>query len=228
MQIHVRGSRRAWLPALVAAATLAACGGDDGGSVAGVSALAQNQGQAQDQQADGAAQRRVSPSGVPYANPASGGRYKPVISNGQVQPSLSGGTIEENAWVDTPVDSDGDGTKDRIHVRIVRPSETANGARTPVIVLASPYYAGLADSPNHDVDVELDGTPHPVATSAAAGGASARVMAARRSCGYFSSSKRPRWPFMDRRLFHPARLHDRLCGFPWHRRFRRLPDDPHA
>ncbi|MGR3908127.1 Xaa-Pro dipeptidyl-peptidase [Burkholderia sp. SR8] len=178
MQIHVRGSRRAWLPALVAAATLAACGGDDGGSVAGVSALAQAQGEAQDQQADSAAQRRVSPSGVPYANPASGGRYKPVISNGQVQPSLSGGTIEENAWVDTPVDSDGDGTKDRIHVRIVRPSETASGARTPVIVLASPYYAGLADSPNHDVDVELDGTPHPVATAAAAGGASARAMAA--------------------------------------------------
>jgi len=181
MQFHFRGSRRAWLPALVAAATLAACGGDDGGSVAGVSALAQAQGQ--DQQGDSAASAdnasgRVSPSGVPYANPASGGRYRPVISNGQVQPSLSGGTIEENAWVDTPVDSDGDGTRDRIHVRIVRPSETANGARTPVIVLASPYYAGLADSPNHDVDVELDGTPHPAAAAAAPGGASARIMAA--------------------------------------------------
>ncbi|MET3553603.1 Xaa-Pro dipeptidyl-peptidase [Burkholderia sp. 567] len=181
MQFHFRGSRRAWLPALVAAATLAACGGDDGGSVAGVSALAQGQGQ--DQQGDSAASAenasgRVSPSGVPYANPASGGRYRPVISNGQVQPSLSGGTIEENAWVDTPVDSDGDGTRDRIHVRIVRPSETANGARTPVIVLASPYYAGLADSPNHDVDVELDGTPHPAAAAAAPGGASARIMAA--------------------------------------------------
>ncbi|WP_175805354.1 Xaa-Pro dipeptidyl-peptidase [Burkholderia ambifaria] len=181
MQFHFRGSRRAWLPALVAAATLAACGGDDGGSVAGVSALAQSQGQ--DQQGDSAASAdnasgRVSPSGVPYANPASGGRYRPVISNGQVQPSLSGGTIEENAWVDTPVDSDGDGTRDRIHVRIVRPSETANGARTPVIVLASPYYAGLADSPNHDVDVELDGTPHPAAAAAAPGGASARIMAA--------------------------------------------------
>ena len=181
MQFHFRGSRRAWLPALVAAATLAACGGDDGGSVAGVSALAQSQGQ--DQQGDSAASAdnasgRVSPSGVPYANPASGGRYRPVISNGQVQPSLSGGTIEENAWVDTPVDSDGDGTPDRIHVRIVRPSETANGARTPVIVLASPYYAGLADSPNHDVDVELDDTPHPAAAAAAPGGASARIMAA--------------------------------------------------
>ncbi|WP_175699554.1 Xaa-Pro dipeptidyl-peptidase [Burkholderia ambifaria] len=181
MQFHFRGSRRAWLPALVAAATLAACGGDDGGSVAGVSALAQGQGQ--NQQGDSAASvdnasGRVSPSGVPYANPASGGRYRPVISNGQVQPSLSGSTIEENAWVDTPVDSDGDGTRDRIHVRIVRPSETANGARTPVIVLASPYYAGLADSPNHDVDVELDGSPHPAAAAAAPAGASARVMAA--------------------------------------------------
>nr|WP_057927579.1 Xaa-Pro dipeptidyl-peptidase [Burkholderia ambifaria] len=181
MQFHVRGSRRAWLPALVAAATLAACGGDDGGSVAGVSALAQGQGQQDDGAAAAADAQglasRMSPSGVPYANPASGGRYKPVISNGQVQPSLSGGTIEENAWVDTPVDSDGDGTRDRIHVRIVRPTETANGARTPVIVLASPYYAGLADSPDHDVDVELDGTPHPAATAAAVG-TSARIMAA--------------------------------------------------
>ncbi|MBY4832963.1 Xaa-Pro dipeptidyl-peptidase [Burkholderia dolosa] len=178
MKLHRTGLHRAWVPALVAAAALAACGGDDGGSVAGASALAQGQSQeavasAADAQSQSLASR-VSPSGVPYASLASGGRYRPVIANGQVQPSLSGGTIEENAWVDTPVDSDGDGTKDRIHVRIVRPSETANGARTPVIVLASPYYAGLADSPNHDVDVELDGTPH----AAAAGAASARIMAA--------------------------------------------------
>ncbi|MBX4145500.1 Xaa-Pro dipeptidyl-peptidase, partial [Ralstonia pickettii] len=85
-----------------------------------------------------------------------------------------------NAWVDTSVDSDGDGTRDRIHVRIVRPTETANGARTPVIVLASPYYAGLADSPDHNVDVELDGTPHPAANApaAAAASTSARIMAA--------------------------------------------------
>lgn len=178
MNFHRIGARRAWLPALVAAATLAACGGDDGGSVAGVSALAQGQ---QDDAAAAAASApslasRISPSGVPYANPTSGGRYRPVIDNGQVQPSLSGGTIEDNAWVDTSVDSDGDGKRDRIHVRIVRPAETANGARTPVIVLASPYYAGLADSPDHDVDVELDGTPH--AAAAAEGAASAHIMAA--------------------------------------------------
>ncbi|KVE67617.1 Xaa-Pro dipeptidyl-peptidase [Burkholderia vietnamiensis] len=180
MQFHPGGFRRAWLPALAAAATLAACGGDDGGSVAGASALAQTQQDAASASADaaGSLSSRVSPSGVPYANPASGGRYKPVIDDGQVQPSLSGATIEENAWVDTPVDSDGDGTRDRIHVRIVRPSETASGARTPVIVLASPYYAGLADSPDHDVDVELDGTPHPATTATAAGGAATRIMAA--------------------------------------------------
>ncbi|KVP81760.1 Xaa-Pro dipeptidyl-peptidase [Burkholderia ubonensis] len=165
--------RRAWLAALVAAATLAACGGEDGSGVPGASALAQGR---QEGAAAPAADAqplaaRFSPSGVPYAA-LSGGRYPPVIQNGQVQPSLSGATINEEAWVETPVDSDGDGARDRIHVRVVRPTETASGARTPVIVLASPYYNNLADSPNHNVDVELDGTPHPAASSAA------RIMAA--------------------------------------------------
>ncbi|WP_431822933.1 Xaa-Pro dipeptidyl-peptidase [Burkholderia sp. F1] len=154
--------RRAWLAALVAAATLAAAG------VPGASALAQGRQEGAAALAADAKQlaARFSPSGVPYAD-LSGSRYRPVIQNGQVQPSLSGGTITEEAWVETPVDSDGDGAKDRIHVRIVRPSETASGARTPVIVLASPYYNNLADSPNHNVDVELDGTPHPAASGAA-------------------------------------------------------------
>ncbi|KVN39642.1 X-prolyl-dipeptidyl aminopeptidase [Burkholderia pyrrocinia] len=173
MRHHRTEPRRAWLVALAAAATLAACGGEDGAGVPGASALAQGR---QDEAAAPAADAkqlaaRFSPSGVPYAS-LSSGRYRPVIQDGQVQPSLSGGTIAEEAWVDTPVDSDGDGTKDRIHVRIVRPAETATGARTPVIVLASPYYNNLADSPNHNVDVELDGTPHPTTS------ASARIMAA--------------------------------------------------
>ncbi|KWK78908.1 Xaa-Pro dipeptidyl-peptidase [Burkholderia ubonensis] len=173
MRLQRTEPRRAWLAALVAAATLAACGGDDGAGVPGASALAQGR---QEGAAAPAADAqplaaRFSPSGVPYAA-LSGGRYPPVIQNGQVQPSLSGATINEEAWVETPVDSDGDGARDRIHVRVVRPTETASGARTPVIVLASPYYNNLADSPNHNVDVELDGTPHPAASSAA------RIMAA--------------------------------------------------
>ncbi|KVG82215.1 X-prolyl-dipeptidyl aminopeptidase [Burkholderia ubonensis] len=168
MRLQRTEPRRAWLAALVAAATLAACGGEDGAGVPGASALAQGR---QEGAAAPAADAqplaaRFSPSGVPYAA-LSGGRYPPVIQNGQVQPSLSGATINEEAWVETPVDSDGDGARDRIHVRVVRPTETASGARTPVIVLASPYYNNLADSPNHNVDVELDGTPHPAASSAA-------------------------------------------------------------
>ncbi|KWI69866.1 Xaa-Pro dipeptidyl-peptidase [Burkholderia ubonensis] len=173
MRLQRTEPRRAWLAALVAAATLAACGGDDGAGAPGASALAQGR---QEGAAAPAADAqplaaRFSPSGVPYAA-LSGGRYPPVIQNGQAQPSLSGATINEEAWVETPVDSDGDGARDRIHVRVVRPTETASGARTPVIVLASPYYNNLADSPNHNVDVELDGTPHPAASSAA------RIMAA--------------------------------------------------
>ncbi|KVO66875.1 X-prolyl-dipeptidyl aminopeptidase [Burkholderia ubonensis] len=173
MRLQRTEPRRAWLAALVAAATLAACGGEDGAGAPSASALAQGR---QEGAAAPAADAqplaaRFSPSGVPYAA-LSGGRYPPVIQNGQVQPSLSGATINEEAWVETPVDSDGDGARDRIHVRVVRPTETASGARTPVIVLASPYYNNLADSPNHNVDVELDGTPHPAASSAA------RIMAA--------------------------------------------------
>ncbi|KVC75326.1 X-prolyl-dipeptidyl aminopeptidase [Burkholderia ubonensis] len=173
MRLQRTEPRRAWLAALVAAATLAACGGEDGAGAPGASALAQGR---QEGAAAPAADAqplaaRFSPSGVPYAA-LSGGRYPPVIQNGQVQPSLSGATINEEAWVETPVDSDSDGARDRIHVRVVRPTETASGARTPVIVLASPYYNNLADSPNHNVDVELDGTPHPAASSAA------RIMAA--------------------------------------------------
>ncbi|KVE38477.1 Xaa-Pro dipeptidyl-peptidase [Burkholderia sp. TSV86] len=172
MKIRKTESLRIWSTAIAVAVLLTACGGDDGSGLPGASMFAQT-GRSENTDAAPAAAgarpvfARFSPSGVPYADLSSGGRYRPVIANGQVQPSLSGNTISEEAWVETPVDSDGDGVKDRIHVRIVRPAETASGARTPVIVLASPYYNGLADSPNHNVDVELDGTPHPVASTAA-------------------------------------------------------------
>ncbi|WP_323123407.1 Xaa-Pro dipeptidyl-peptidase [Burkholderia alba] len=162
MKLHAKEAARPWLAAIAAAALLAACGGDDGAAGGVASALSQARPGDTASAAAGAqaGKPRHSPSGVPYAD-LSSGKYRPVIKDGQVQPSLSGATITEQAWVDTPVDSDGDGVKDRIHVRIVRPTETDSGARTPVIVLASPYYNGLADSANHDVDVELDGTPHP-------------------------------------------------------------------
>lgn len=64
--------------------------------------------------------------------------------------------IRERIWVQTTVDSDGDGEPDRVAVRIIRPGATAGGLKVPVIFQASPYYAGLNDVPNHD-DVDRDG-----------------------------------------------------------------------
>ncbi|GGJ96892.1 Xaa-Pro dipeptidyl-peptidase [Pilimelia anulata] len=57
--------------------------------------------------------------------------------------------IREQLTVETPVDSDADGVRDRVAVRVIRP-RTAPGVRVPVIFQPSPYYAGLLDIPNHD------------------------------------------------------------------------------
>ncbi|MER5429853.1 Xaa-Pro dipeptidyl-peptidase [Streptomyces sp. NPDC002588] len=50
--------------------------------------------------------------------------------------------IREAVWVDTGLDGDGDGKRDRVAVDIVRPREpTARGRKVPVIMDASPYYS---------------------------------------------------------------------------------------
>ncbi|MDF2264438.1 Xaa-Pro dipeptidyl-peptidase [Streptomyces coacervatus] len=50
--------------------------------------------------------------------------------------------IREAVWVDTGLDSDGDGKADRVAVDIVRPREPAQqGRKVPVIMDASPYYS---------------------------------------------------------------------------------------
>lgn len=63
--------------------------------------------------------------------------------------------IRERLFVETAVDSDADGRRDRVEIRVIRPRETDAGLRVPVIVQPSPYYAGLNDVPNHD-DVDRD------------------------------------------------------------------------
>ncbi|RZU53959.1 X-Pro dipeptidyl-peptidase [Krasilnikovia cinnamomea] len=78
---------------------------------------------------------------------ASGTGTEPVYDYGQA--------VREQVWVQTPVDSDGDGRPDRVAVRIIRPR--TDGRKVPVIFQASPYYAGLNDVPNHD-DIDRDGT----------------------------------------------------------------------
>ncbi|MDR6227594.1 X-Pro dipeptidyl-peptidase [Desmospora profundinema] len=64
--------------------------------------------------------------------------------------------IRETVYVEAPMDSDGNGENDRIAVDLMRPKETDEGLRVPVIYEMSPYRAGLKDVPFHDVDVELN------------------------------------------------------------------------
>ena len=51
-----------------------------------------------------------------------------------------GGATRSEAWVETNVDTDGDGTADRVHVRVSYPEGSADGERPPVIAVASPYH----------------------------------------------------------------------------------------
>jgi X-Pro dipeptidyl-peptidase len=86
------------------------------------------------------------PAGAPSAPPP--GPTEPVYDYTQA--------IREQVWVQTAVDSDFDGLRDRVAVRIIRPRESGPRDRMPVIFQPSPYYAGLNDVPNHD-DVDRDG-----------------------------------------------------------------------
>ena len=53
--------------------------------------------------------------------------------------------VVHDLWVETEFDSDGNGTKDRVHVGIARPIQTdTQGLKVPVIYYTSPYFAGTA------------------------------------------------------------------------------------
>lgn len=80
----------------------------------------------------------------------------PVFEDGQAQPVFDpADVVRESLWVDAPVDSDGDGADDKVHVEVVRPKATEHGMKVPIVYQASPYYAGGNEVANHDVDVEL-------------------------------------------------------------------------
>ena len=89
----------------------------------------------------------------------------PVVKDGQSQPVFNADPtswIRQELWVETESDSDHDGRRDRVHVSLARPAETATGVRVPVIYEDSPYYAGGTDISNWSVDHELGA--HPPAT----------------------------------------------------------------
>ncbi|WP_225992067.1 Xaa-Pro dipeptidyl-peptidase [Actinomadura montaniterrae] len=69
---------------------------------------------------------------------------KIVVKDGVTQPVFSyKDAIREHVYVQSSVDSDRDGKPDRINVDIIRPKETEQGLKVPVIMDESPYYDNL-------------------------------------------------------------------------------------
>ncbi|KFM99439.1 Xaa-Pro dipeptidyl-peptidase [Bacillus clarus] len=80
---------------------------------------------------------------------------KVELENGMTKPIYSlDEAIVENLFVETEVDSDRDGKKDRVSIKVMRP-KTNPGVKVPVIYEMSPYRAGLKDVPVYNVDEEL-------------------------------------------------------------------------
>ncbi|MEU3303855.1 Xaa-Pro dipeptidyl-peptidase [Streptomyces sp. NPDC006678] len=80
-----------------------------------------------------------------------GDRTQPVFSRAEA--------IHQQVDIETEVDSDGDGRRDTVRMRILRPKETDARLRVATIVEASPYWAGIDDVPFHNVDMDDDGLP---------------------------------------------------------------------
>ncbi|MFI0405152.1 Xaa-Pro dipeptidyl-peptidase [Actinomadura sp. 3N508] len=77
-----------------------------------------------------------------------------VVKDGKTQPVFSyKDAIREKIFVETKVDSDGDGKRDRVSVYLTRPKETNEGLKVASIIEGSPYYGGLHDTPYHPADV---------------------------------------------------------------------------
>lgn len=82
------------------------------------------------------------------------------IKDGMTQPVFSlNEAIVERVFVETATDSDGDGKLDRVRADIIRPKETEEGLKVPVIYEMSPYRSGIKHVPVYDVDVELNSVP---------------------------------------------------------------------
>ncbi len=89
----------------------------------------------------------VAPLAAQLAPPVSGARAVFVGGQAQVVPAFNtpAAWVREHLWVETEFDSDGDGQRDRMHVDVTRPRQTATeGLRVPVVYESSPYFAGTS------------------------------------------------------------------------------------
>jgi X-Pro dipeptidyl-peptidase len=78
------------------------------------------------------------------------------VQDGVSQPQFEfADAIEEVVFVETPLDTDADGRRDRVRIRISRPGETeSDGIDVPVVFEHSPYRGPFGNAVNHDVDVD--------------------------------------------------------------------------
>ncbi|NRQ32269.1 Xaa-Pro dipeptidyl-peptidase [Nonomuraea sp. NN258] len=85
------------------------------------------------------------------------------VENNATQPVFSrADAVRQTVFVEVAgTDSDNDGQADRVAVDILRPKETDQGLKVPVIMEASPYYRPGNDVANHPVDVDENGVPLP-------------------------------------------------------------------
>jgi X-Pro dipeptidyl-peptidase len=99
------------------------------------------------------------PAGTAAAAAAAGAAAAPRIkvAGSETQPVFSrADAVFQTVHVETAVDSDGDGVRDQVEMRILRPKETDQGLRVPTIMEPSPYWAGGNPIENHDVDIDDD------------------------------------------------------------------------
>lgn len=95
------------------------------------------------------------------ATPAKSDRPTPPpwlkIENGVSVPQFDlANAVEETLFVQTEVDSDLDGVRDRVRVRLSRPGETeTRGIKVPVVFEHSPYRYNTGGGENHNVDFSV-------------------------------------------------------------------------
>ena len=91
----------------------------------------------------------------------------PVFTDGQAQivPAFQDASqwIRHRLWVEASFDSDGDGRRDRLHVDVTRPAQTAEKLKVPVIYESSPYFAGTSGNRKFlwNVNQEVGAEPPP-------------------------------------------------------------------
>lgn len=91
---------------------------------------------------------------VMASTPASAAPPAIVVRDGMTQPAFSYvDAVREKLFVESPVDTDRDGRKDRVAIYVTRPKETGQGLKVASIVEASPYFGGTVDTPYHPSDV---------------------------------------------------------------------------